>query len=113
MRVGTQKEVSEDLKVRVQPFDAPLHWETIDRDHHALVFRESSILGGDVLIDTSYDASTAHVAAEDCFLCGARVPSTHDRCRPFPLKGLIEHVCSAVIHEHAIASLTLHQGESL
>ena len=104
--VSAQKEVAKDLEIRVKAFDAPLHRESIDRDHHALILGQTCILRSDVLVDPGDDARRAHVATEDGFLCRSRVLASHDRGRPSPLERFIEHVCRAFV-EHAAASRCL------
>lgn len=56
LRVGAQEEIAKDLEVGIQTFDAPLHGERVNRDHHALIFRQTSELLCDILIHSSDDA---------------------------------------------------------
>ena len=79
MWVGAQKEVTKDMEIGVEAFDAPLHWEGINGYHHALVFGQTSILGSDVLIDTRNDAGRSQIATQDGVFSCSSVFSAHDR----------------------------------
>lgn len=106
LRVCAKKEVAQDLEIRVEAFNAPLHWESVNCDHHALILGQTSILGSDILVDPSNDAGCSHVTTQDGIFSSACVSSTHDRGRPTPLKSLIKHVCSALV-ENAAATRSL------
>ena len=102
--VGAQQEIAQDLEIGVEAFDAPLHREGVNRDHHGLVFGEAAKLRGDVLVNASDYAASSTVACKDCVLSRSRVASTQDRRRSAPLQGLIEHVSRAVVQQDRTAS---------
>ena len=104
LRVGSQKEIAQDLEVGVQAFDAPLHRERVDRDHHRLVLGEAAKLRGNVLVNASNDAACSIVARKDGLLSGSRVASTQNRRRSAPLQGFIKHIGRAVVQQHRAAS---------
>ncbi len=106
LRVGSQKEVSQDIEVGVEAFDAPLHGEAIDGDHHALILAQPTQLGCDVLVDASDDTGAAHVARQDGLFGHSRISTAHHRRGSTPLECLVKHIRCAVI-KHRVASLGL------
>ena len=42
--VGAQQEIAQDLEIGVEAFDAPLHREGVNRDHHGLILGEAAKL---------------------------------------------------------------------
>ena len=79
LRVRAQQEITQYLEVRIESFNAPLHGECVNGDHHALILGQACILGCDVLIDASDDACRAHITAKNGFLGCASVLAPHDR----------------------------------
>ena len=78
LRVCAQEEVAQDLEVRVQAFDAPLHWKAVNCDHHALILGQASQSRSHVLVNSCYDASAAHITRQDCLLSHSSVSAFHD-----------------------------------
>ena len=76
--VSSQQKVAQDLEVRVKAFDAPLHRESVNRDHHALILGQASESRSHVLVNSCDDAGAAHIARQDCLLGHSGVSAFHD-----------------------------------
>ena len=104
--VGAKKKVAQDLEVRIQAFDTPLHWECINGDHHALIFGETAHLGSDVLVDSSDNTGAPGVATESGLFGRACVTPPHYGAGPASLESFLKHIRCALI-QHAVASAHL------
>ena len=106
LRIGTKEEVAQNLEVRIQTLDAPLHRECINGDHHALIFGETAHLGSDVLVYASNDTGASGVATESGLFGRACVTPPHYGAGPAPLESFLKHIRCALI-KHAVASAHL------
>ena len=64
LRVRAQKIVSQDGEISVQSFDAPLHRESVNGDHLALLPHVASQLRNDILVDARNNAHWARVSRQ-------------------------------------------------
>jgi len=76
--VRSKQEVTQDLEIRVEALDTPLHWESVNSDHHALILGQTGILRSDVLIYTCNNTGTAHIPTQDGIFSCASISSAHD-----------------------------------
>jgi len=76
--VSSQEEVAQDLEVGVKTFDAPLHREAVNCDHHALILGQASEARCHVLVNSCDDARAAHVTRQNCLLSHSSVSAFHD-----------------------------------
>lgn len=106
LRIGTKEEVAQNLEVRIQTLDAPLHRESIDGDHHALILGETAHLGSDVLVDSGDDTGASGIATESGLFGRACVAPPHYGAGPASLESFLKHICCALI-QHAVASAHL------
>ena len=106
LRIGTKEEVAENLEVRIQTLDAPLHWECINCDHHTLILGETAHLGSDVLVDSGDDTGASGIATESGLFGRACVAPPHYGAGPASLESFLKHICCALV-QHAVASAHL------
>ena len=73
MRVRSEQKVPQYDEVRVEPFDTPLHWESVNGYHLTLLFDVPSKLRCDVLVHASNDAGGSRVSTEQSVFCHCSV----------------------------------------